>query len=337
MDLKRELLSEDLMRDVTTKSLYVKGKSRRGMTFNKSAAVKDHEWLFLGDNGAFCIPCKLFCSGSSVPKRAGGLTSEPWTNYSKKKALESHGDITTCKYHHSAQTAATAFIKREIKCQVPNAAKQAAGLADDFKDVKEMVEAVSLSIVVAARQNIALRGHRNERLDRSNLSMISINGNKEKIIKGDKNAGNLNSLLRLCFTSGSQDLQHLKDKPSTFTSPKSQNEVIASMADYVREQIVKEIGDAPYSIIADETTDNATKEQLCLAVRYVSWEDDVPSIQERFLCFVNVVSLTGETKRLSSAATGEFLLLLWVCVVFIIILQTKMIWCYLLQCIVNNL
>ena len=57
-----------------------------------------------------------------------------------------------------------------------------------------MVEAVSLSIVVAARQNIALRGHRNERLDRSNLSMISINGNKEKIIKGDKNAGNLNSL-----------------------------------------------------------------------------------------------------------------------------------------------
>ena len=105
----------------------------------------------------------------------------------------------------------------------------------------------------------------------------------------------------------------------------------------MREQIVKEIGDAPYSIIADETTDNASKDQLCLAVRYVSWEDDVDPIQERFLCFLNVVSLTGETKRLSSAATGGFSLLLLVCIVFIIILQTKVIWCYLLQCIVNNL
>lgn len=47
-----------------------------------------------------------------------------------------------------------------------------------------------------------------------------------------------------------------------------------------------------FSILADETTDIATKEQLAICVRYVS---DDNMIHEEFLQFFEIESLTGES------------------------------------------
>jgi len=46
-----------------------------------------------------------------------------------------------------------------------------------------------------------------------------------------------------------------------------------------------------FSVLADETTDISTKEQLAICVRYIS-EDNM--LQEVFLQFFEIESLTGE-------------------------------------------
>lgn len=290
-ELKLKLLAADLIRDAHTEKITVTGKSRRSMSFDTSY-VNKHRWMFLGNDGVLCIYCKLFCTNLSRPRVAGGLTEKPWTNYSKKKALDEHGSPATCKYHGDAEVSAKAFLARATARQ-PDVRTQVAGELKQFKEVKQMVESVSLSIAVAAKQNIALRGHRNEQSLKENLSLTTMKNN-DIIIKGDSNCGNLNALVKLCYTSGDRKLEHLKSKPSTFISPTNQNEILMAMASDVRSNVISLIGDGPFSIIADETTDVGTTEQLCIALRFVRYGDDsTPNIEERYLTFVPMKSVTG--------------------------------------------
>ena len=67
-----------------------------------------------------------------------------------------------------------------------------------------------------------------------------------------------------------------------YTSPKSQNEVIDSIATVVKERIVEEILAAKYfCVILDTTPDIAHIDQLAFSVRYVFEDKPV----KRFLCF----------------------------------------------------
>jgi hypothetical protein len=56
----------------------------------------------------------------------------------------------------------------------------------------------------------------------------------------------------------------------------------------IERRIVKEVNDARFfSLLSDETTDLAKKEQLTVCLRYVS-------LRERFLCFALAPDLTGQ-------------------------------------------
>ena len=56
----------------------------------------------------------------------------------------------------------------------------------------------------------------------------------------------------------------------SFLSSKIQNELIAPCADHIRGQIATECNKAfCFSLLADETTDVSTKEQITLCVRFV--------------------------------------------------------------------
>jgi len=75
-----------------------------------------------------------------------------------------------------------------------------------------------------------------------------------------------------------------------YISPLSQNALITSVSNVIQQCSAAEVEAATYfSLLADETTEFATREQSSVCVRYVS---DC-SIRERLLCFATAPDLTG--------------------------------------------
>ena len=172
---------------------------------------------------------------------------------------------------------------------------QAMKKVQEYKEVRAMVESLTLTLSVCAKQNLPLRGHRNETITEQSLPLTFIDTNGDKIIKPDTNRGNFLALVRLGYSAGDQNLTSLGSRPTTFTSHINQDEILNIMAEQLRTNLTNEISHSPFSIIADESSDVCNKQQLCLAVRYVRSPDDgsIPTIQERFLQFVEMKSTKG--------------------------------------------
>ena len=291
---KLDLLDEGLHRNVCTKDLFSKGLSRRRTKFDMSYFTK-HKWLFAGDEGIFWIYCKLFLTSQSQPNIPGGLLSKPWTNYSKKQKLDEHANVTLCKYHDVAECAAKNFWAVETGKRA-NIKYAAAGMTEDVAEVRELVKEATVIIAMAAKQNIPLRGHRDEALTGSGMSLTTTDSRGDVIVSGDINGGNFKALMRYGATCGVDILKELDVLGATYTSAKCQNELINLMADDVRRSLIELMNGTVFTVIADETTDASTVEQLCVAVRFVSFGDDgmSPQLQERFLCFRRMSSVTGK-------------------------------------------
>lgn len=102
------------------------------------------------------------------------------------------------------------------------------------------------TIIRCGRQNIALRGHDE---DRSNFVALQ-----------DLQAKH-NAVLRDHLSNG--------DPRTKYTSPDIQNELIEICGELIRKYIVDSCNSAPcYGFIADEATDAATMEQMALVLRY---------------------------------------------------------------------
>lgn len=115
------------------------------------------------------------------------------------------------------------------------------------------------AIIVCGQQNIALRGH----VD-SGVILNADNNN---------NDGNFRSILRLMIMCGDDRLKkHLETAPKNarYVSPIIQNEIINVIGEFIQQRLVKDIkeGGGLYSILADETQDTATVEQMSLCIRY---------------------------------------------------------------------
>lgn len=80
-------------------------------------------------------------------------------------------------------------------------------------------------------------------------------------------------------------------KRNKYTSPIIQNQIIEACNKIILKKIVDKVNSSKcFSILADETTDVATNEQLSLSARYV---DDNDILHEDFLQFFEINSLTG--------------------------------------------
>lgn len=76
-----------------------------------------------------------------------------------------------------------------------------------------------------------------------------------------------------------------------YISPTMQNEIICIFDKLILKEIVGKVNAAEgFAVLADETTDIATKEQLTLCVRFI---DGNNKVNESFLKFVIIHSLTG--------------------------------------------
>lgn len=113
------------------------------------------------------------------------------------------------------------------------------------------------------------------------------------------NIGNFLSILRY-RAKGDEFLRSILEnekKHIKYLSHGIQNQIIDICNNIILKQIVLKVNESKcFSILADETTDISTSEQLTLNVRYI---DKDGNLNEDFIKFIEVENLTGS--HLSSA------------------------------------
>ncbi|XP_011687075.1 PREDICTED: 52 kDa repressor of the inhibitor of the protein kinase-like [Wasmannia auropunctata] len=154
------------------------------------------------------------------------------------------------------------------------------------------------TILFCGRQNIPLRGHRND-------GKLTI---REKPLI---NEGNFRALLTFRATAGNETLKkHLENTFSraTYISKTTQNEIIECCKEEIQNHILARVKKVrAYSILFDETTDVAHIEQISLSLRYIHEEN----IREDFLTFADIYDSIREEdikknkRRFTGVALGH--------------------------------
>lgn len=135
---------------------------------------------------------------------------------------------------------------------------------------RQILTAIVETIILCGRQNLALRGHDEER--GNFIALLEYQAKHNPVLK--------------------DHLQH-GDPRTKYTSNKIQNELIDICGDQIKSRIVKNCNSAPFfGFIADEATDAATMEQMALCLRY--FDSNIGAVTENFIGFAECTSTTGE-------------------------------------------
>ena len=154
---------------------------------------------------------------------------------------------------------------------------------------QKVIESLLHIIILCGKQELALRGHRDDRIDWH---------------AGERsNEGNFVQLV--CFRAETDTIlsPHLSKVPKNahYTSKTIQNELLSVVGDSSCNGIISEVKSAKYySIIADKVTNAANHEELSLVFRYAYKE----KIREVFVDFHEVERITG---RVLGEATIDWL------------------------------
>ena len=120
---------------------------------------------------------------------------------------------------------------------------------------KAILTSIIKIIITCSRQNIPLRGHREETNDDVKKTVNVI----------DSHSGsNFIAFLKQRVDSGDDVLrEHLEHGPKNalYTSSLVQNEIIECIHKYILNQIMHRVENCLFSVIVDETTDTSTAEQ----------------------------------------------------------------------------
>jgi hypothetical protein len=158
--------------------------------------------------------------------------------------------------------------------------------------VLKMIELPNSSVNVAESLSSALK---TEKLQRrqcllkliSNMKYLARQGQPLRG-HGDESDSNFMQLLRLRAEDDSRITDWIEKKTDKYTSPEMQNELIKTMALQVLRKIVVSISATPFfTIMIDETTDVANKEQVVVCIR---WVDENLESHENFIGLYEVGS-----------------------------------------------
>ena len=148
-------------------------------------------------------------------------------------------------------------------------------MADTVASNHQKLASIFKVVVLCGRQNIALRGHRD------NIT------NLEKDTLSTENHGNFWALLNFRVDSGDTVIgEHLAtaSRNAMYTSSVIQNQLVDVLSDQIRQKILDRVKRAIwYTVIADEVTDVSNKEQLSLVLRYV--DPDTVLVREDLISF----------------------------------------------------
>jgi hypothetical protein len=231
----------------------VKEQTGRRRSF-RSVWYMTYQWLEYSPttDAAFCYACRHFPSNSKDSEPA--FISTGYNNWKKAQTQESGFP----KHSRSDSHAHSMIMWTEFKLLKSNNLGSVLQMQNEVyaKQVNEnrhYVKTVAEVLLLTASQNIAQRGHRE-----TNAAVGENPGNFKKILKlVTKNDKTISE--RFCDGS----------LASRYTSKDIQNEILATLGDMVRDQIMEEIKQAGYfSILVDETKDISRKEQLSFVLRF---------------------------------------------------------------------
>ena len=120
---------------------------------------------------------------------------------------------------------------------------------------EKVLESLLKIVILCGKQGLALRGHRDD-----HISWTDHSGSLA-------NEGNFIALVRFRAETDDVLAHHLANSPrnARYTSKTIQNELVDVIGRSIRSDVVQEVKRAKfYSIIADEVTDTANKEELSL-------------------------------------------------------------------------
>jgi len=154
---------------------------------------------------------------------------------------------------------------------------------------REAVSLITRAVLFCARQDIALRGHR------ESATVVDSSSSSSADIIICHNRGNVIELLDLLKDEHAETRKKLNSLPrnATYTSKDSQNELLTAASSVVLETIVEQVrsNGGIYSVIADEARDNSCTEKMSVCIRYV----DGTYVHEWFLGFVDVFRLDAQS------------------------------------------
>lgn len=247
--------------------------------------LEDFQWLSYShkDSGAYCLACVLFGpkeAGEKNKTPLGKLVLSPLNKY--KHALEIFKDHANKDYHKSALLKVSEFVKN-----FENPQKNVAVLLDTeaqrrICENRKRLYPIIKTIILCGTENIPLRGHRDD--------------GELNLDEGKRNEGKFRALLRFRVDAGDKDLEfHLRNSPknASFLSKTTQNNLIDCCGKVILDSISEELHASKlYSIIADETRDCSSIEQLTICLRYLDFKEN--KIKEMFIGFVEAHVTTGE-------------------------------------------
>jgi hypothetical protein len=112
-----------------------------------------------------------------------------------------------------------------------------------------------------------------------------------------KNQGNFLEMVKLLAAYDEEiGAVVLGNAPSNakYTSPTIQKEILHIIASNVQSEIRKEIGDAKFCLLIDESRDESKREQMAVVIRFV---DESGFTRERFLDIVHVLDTSSATLK----------------------------------------
>ena len=174
-----------------------------------------HPWLAYSEqrNGGFCTPCVLFATSGYHGSDPGILVQRPLVSFSKAlEVLSKHG---MKDYHKAAVVRADEFVQVMSNEKTDICSQMNHAMADRVASNRQKLASIIKTIIFCGRQNIGLRGHRDNAIDLEKKPFV--------------NHGNFLALLQFRIDAGDNILkEHLatSSRSATYTSSTIQNQVI---------------------------------------------------------------------------------------------------------------
>ena len=233
--------------------------------------LKRFPWLAYSKylDGAFCLPCVCFgvqCGRNT--NKLDKLYKSPLTLWTSAISRFSKHASGKCEMHNFAVIAMENFLRNMRREAVPIDQQINNLLQQQINRNREILKSLFKTIIFCGKNNIALRGRRDD--DPQNASL----------------AGNFQALLEFRIDSGGQTLKHhLETAPrnATYISKTIQNEMITTVGAIIVNNLSQEIRDSKYfSTMSDEAADISNKENLSVVIRFL---DSTKTVREEFVGF----------------------------------------------------
>jgi len=262
-------------------SIHLK-KGKEEKRYLKKSHFENCSWLLYSPSkdGLFCKYCVLFAVKGGRDKNVtlNKFVNSPLTKFAKIMSVD--GDFSVHSnnlYHKSAVQVAIEFLNtfKNPQNEIVNILNS--NRMKTVTENRERLRPIIESILFLGRQNIALRGHRDQ-------GVLNISTTSSSVI----NEGNFRELLKFRVASGDTILEkHLKtcNSKATYISHTSQENIIDCIKGEILTSILNDVKHVKYySIVFDETTDVSHVSQLSLILRYI---DNKNNVHEKFVGFIN--------------------------------------------------